>query len=82
MKLPRDLSGRDFARLLRRFGYEVVRQEGSHIRLTSSFKGTPHHITIPDHDELKIGTLRKLILLVANYLEIEASELMKQLFER
>lgn len=82
MKLPRDLSGREFARLLRRFGYEVVRQEGSHLRLASNFKSTTHHITIPDHDELKIGTLRKLIQLVANYSELEAAELMKQLFER
>ncbi len=80
MKLPRDLSGREFARLLQRFGYEVVRQEGSHLRLTSNFKSTPHHITIPNHDELKIGTLRKLIQLVANYLELEPAELMKKLF--
>lgn len=81
MKLPRDLSGRELGRLLRRFGYEVIRQEGSHLRLTSNFKTTSHHITIPNHNELKIGTLRKLIQLVADYLELEPSELMKKLFE-
>jgi len=35
MKLPRDLSGEALARLLRRYGYEVTRQAGSHIRLTT-----------------------------------------------
>jgi len=33
MKLPRDLSGDDLAKHLGKFGYEVVRQKGSHIRL-------------------------------------------------
>jgi hypothetical protein len=34
LKLPRDLSGPEFARLLRRYEYEATRQVGSHIRLT------------------------------------------------
>jgi len=82
LKLPRDLSGKDFAQLLRRFGYAVIRQEGSHLRLTSNHKGSPHHITIPDHPELRIGTLRKLVRLVAAYLEMESASLMRELFER
>lgn len=81
MKLPRDLSGRDLVRLLKRYGYEVVRQEGSHIRLRSSVKGYPHHITLPDHAELKIGTLRALVRLVAGYLELEPAVVMRELFE-
>jgi predicted RNA binding protein YcfA (HicA-like mRNA interferase family) len=80
LKLPRDLSGKDFAQLLRRFGYEVVRQEGSHLRLTSVLKGNPHHITIPNHDELKVGTLRKVIRLVADYLQLESAELIQKIF--
>ncbi|NYE57789.1 putative RNA binding protein YcfA (HicA-like mRNA interferase family) [Carboxydothermus ferrireducens DSM 11255] len=34
----------------------VTRQTGSHIRLTTTLKGE-HHVTIPLHDPLKIGTL-------------------------
>ena len=82
MKLPRDLSGRGFCSLLKRFGYEIVRQESSHIRLTSNYKSSPHHITVPDHDELKTGTLRALIRIVAQYLEVQPAELIRQLFDR
>jgi predicted RNA binding protein YcfA (HicA-like mRNA interferase family) len=57
VKLPRDLSGADLARALSRYGYQITRQSGSHMRLSSSYKGTQHHVTIPAHSPLKIGTL-------------------------
>jgi len=81
LKLPRDLSGRELVRLLKCYGYEVVRQEGSHIRLRSSLKGHPHHITLPDHSELKIGTLRAVVRLVAGYLEVEPAVVTRELFK-
>jgi len=34
MKIPRDLSGEELARLLIKFGYQVTRQTGSHLRLS------------------------------------------------
>ena len=36
MRLPRDLSGEALADMLGRYGYEVTRQTGSHMRLTST----------------------------------------------
>ncbi|MGD0932752.1 MAG: type II toxin-antitoxin system HicA family toxin [Candidatus Korobacteraceae bacterium] len=45
--MPRDLSGSELAKLLRRYGYQITRQTGSHLRLTSSTRGTQHHIAIP-----------------------------------
>lgn len=47
MKLPRDLDGRGFARALRSLGYEITRQTGSHMRLTTQ-QGGEHHLTIPN----------------------------------
>ncbi|WP_428666563.1 type II toxin-antitoxin system HicA family toxin [Reyranella sp.] len=52
MRLPRDLSGVDLAKALGRVGYRVVRQTGSHLRLSRD-GSTQHHITIPAHDPLK-----------------------------
>ena len=60
MKLPRDLSGADVVKGLERIGYVVVRQKGSHIRLTTCRNGE-HHITVPNHDTLKVGTLADIL---------------------
>ena len=66
MRIPRDLSGADLAKRLERFGYAMSRQTGSHIRLTSRVRGE-HHVTIPDHDPLRIGTLASILDSVAAY---------------
>jgi predicted RNA binding protein YcfA (HicA-like mRNA interferase family) len=80
LRLPRDLSGEHFARLLRRYGYEITRQTGSHLRLTSKIRGTEHHITIPAHNPLKIGTLSAVLAEVASCLEMDRSALANELF--
>lgn len=79
MKLPRDLSGTELAGRLRRYGYEVTRQTGSHIRLTSTLQGSEHHISIPSHKELRVGTLHAILTEVAVYLEMERGELREQI---
>jgi len=56
MKLPRDVSGDELAKRLKKLCYQVTRQTGSPMRLTRSTEGE-HHITIPRHRYLKIGTL-------------------------
>jgi predicted RNA binding protein YcfA (HicA-like mRNA interferase family) len=81
-RLPRDLSGRELARLLGRYGYTVVRETGSHIRLTTQYGGREHHITIPDHDSLRLDTLSGILADVASHLQIERSALAMTLFER
>jgi predicted RNA binding protein YcfA (HicA-like mRNA interferase family) len=78
--LPRDLSGAELAQLLRRYGYEVSRQTGSHLRLTSTMKGTEHHVTIPAHKELKLGTLGSILSEVADHLKKDREDLAKELF--
>ena len=80
MKLPRDISGEAFASLLRRYGYQVTRQTGSHLRLTSRSKGIEHHITIPAHQQLKVGTLGAILNDVAAYLEMARKDLVAALF--
>lgn len=39
MRLPRDVSGDELARLLKHYAYEVTRQVGSHMRLTTEREG-------------------------------------------
>ncbi len=78
MKLPRDLSGQELARLLQRLDYNVTRQTGSHIRLTRT-GDKAHHITIPGHAPLKVGTLNAILKDVAAHLGIDKDELLKRL---
>lgn len=79
MKLPRDCSGRDLARRLERLGYVVTRQTGSHLRLTTQQRGE-HHVTVPAHEALRVGTLAAILDLVAEHLKIERAALVEQLF--
>ena len=79
MTLPRDLSGDQLVRLLRRYGYEVTRQTSSHIRLTSTRMGKEHHLTVPDHKELRVGTLNAILADIAIYLEMEKAGLVTEL---
>jgi predicted RNA binding protein YcfA (HicA-like mRNA interferase family) len=79
MKIPRDISGQDLVKYLKPYGYVVTRQTGSHMRLTTSFNGQ-HHITIPAHDPLKIGTLSAIIGDIATYLGKTKEQLLQELF--
>lgn len=79
MRLPRDVSGRDLARALEAFGYTVTRQTGSHLRLTTQ-QGGEHHITIPAHVQLRVGTLAAILGEVARHLGIERGALTERLF--
>ncbi|HEX2202819.1 MAG TPA: type II toxin-antitoxin system HicA family toxin [Longimicrobium sp.] len=80
MKLPRDLNGRELADALGTLGYRVVRQTGSHIRLTTHENGE-HHVVVPDHRPLKIGTLSAILSSVERHFEISRNELLKRLFQ-
>jgi hypothetical protein len=55
---------------------------GSHIRLQSSIRGYVHHVTVPDHKSLRLGTLNKILSDVADYLNIERSQLAQELFDK
>ncbi|CEP66733.1 Ribonucleotide reductase, stirrup [Moorella glycerini] len=79
MKIPRDISGEELARLLAKFGYQITRQTGSHLRLTTMFNGE-HHITIPRHNPLRVGTLNGILIDVAKHLKISKEVLVKDLF--
>ncbi len=81
MRLPRDLSGEELALLLQCYGYQVSRQTGSHMRLTT-LQGGEHHITIPRHKSLRVGTLNGILTDVAEHLEIEREALVRALFEK
>jgi predicted RNA binding protein YcfA (HicA-like mRNA interferase family) len=52
------ISGRTCIAALRRFGYEVTRQRGSHVRLVCEGRAS---LTVPLHSELDRGTLQSIL---------------------
>ena len=79
MRIPRDISGQVLCKKLEKYGYTITRQKGSHIRLTTQRNGE-HHITIPNHNSLRIGTLSNIIQSVANHMNKEKEDIVKELF--
>lgn len=80
MKIPRDISADALIKLLRKFNYEVSRQTGSHIRLTTKLNGE-HHITIPNHSPIKIGTLSSILHDVAIHFGKSKEAIVKELYK-
>ena len=79
MKLPRDLGGEELAHSLAKFGYQITRQTGSHLRLTA-IAPQEHHVSIPRHKPIKVGTLNSILNEIAQHLNIDKHELLKRLF--
>ncbi len=70
---------RAIVKALSTMGYTITRQTGSHVRLTTEMNGQ-HHITIPAHRPVKIGTLNAIIIEVAEHFKITKNELMLKIF--
>jgi len=50
------------------------------MRLTSKLKAVQHHVTIPAHHELKVGTLAEILGDIASYLYLTRDQLVRELF--
>ncbi|MGD0842354.1 MAG: type II toxin-antitoxin system HicA family toxin [Candidatus Acidiferrales bacterium] len=56
-----NISGKDAARAFEKAGWQVIGQVGSHLVLVKP--GIRVNLSIPQHKELSVGTLRALIRL-------------------
>lgn len=78
MKLPRDLSGDDLVRALKRLGYKQTRQTGSHVRTTISAPRQAH-LTVPLTRAIPAGTLAALIKDAAIHLETTVDDILSRI---
>jgi len=78
MKLPRDVSASQLIKALRTLGYEVSRQRGSHIRMTTRKDGE-HHEVVPNHNPIKPGLLSGILKSIAAHHRMETEELLRLL---
>ena len=74
------LSGRGVIKILSKFGFEVVSQKGSHMKLRRVLpNGTKQTLTVPLHEELDKGTLKAIFKQASRYIPEEE---LKQYFYR
>lgn len=57
----RVLSGREVCRILAAHGFAEVRRRGSHVVMQKSGEGGTVTVPVPDHGELRAGTLMSII---------------------
>ena len=57
----RILSGREVCQILSQNGFEEIRQRGSHIIMQKKTEESTITIPVPDHKEIRIGTLSSII---------------------
>lgn len=79
MKLPRGVSGGELLKRIECLGYLPTRQTVSHVRVTTQQNGQ-HHITVPLHDELRVGTLSAIVSDIAQHFNLSKSEIVQRIF--
>ena len=72
MSKLRVLSGKEVCKILEQNGFYEVRQKGSHIVMQKKIRETTITVPVPNHSEIKIGTLQSII---------RQSKLNRELFE-
>ena len=79
MKLPRDLSGEQLAKVLcRHWGYVQSHRSGSHIILDAE-EPCHHRIAIPSHKSLRIGSLNAILRSVAEHKSVSREDILNTL---
>lgn len=75
------MTGQELAQAVAKLGYTTDRQTGSHLRLTTQENGE-HHITIPNHSPIKLGTFNAILREIAEHFNIDRDELLNRLFSK
>lgn len=79
MRIPRDWSGEELIKRLKKLGYVPTRQTGSHVRLTRGSADGEHHITVPLHRRLRVGTLNSILNDIAGNLSSTKADVFRKL---
>ena len=76
MRIPRDISADILIAALHKLGYQVTRQKGFHIRITTKENGE-HSETIPRHNPIKVGTVSSILKRIAAHHNLSVEELLE-----
>lgn len=65
------LSGKEVIYILNQFGFELINQRGSHVKLRRMKENSKQTLLIPNHKEIDTGTLRAIVRQAGKYLSLE-----------
>ena len=54
-------SGKEICQILQKHGFQEVRRKGSHVIMQKKIVGSTITVPVPDHKEIKAGTLMSII---------------------
>lgn len=63
------ISGRKMVKILESIGFVVVSQKGSHIKLKRVTKNYKETVIVPNHKEIRRGTLRNILKIAGILIE-------------
>ena len=75
----RRLSAQEVIEILSQFGFEIISQKGSHIKLRRLSQTRKETLTIPNHKQLDLGTCRAIYRQATKY--ISESDLYTHFYE-
>jgi len=64
----RQLSGMEVVEILKKFGFQIYSQKGSHIKLRRSGINGKETLIIPNHNRLDTGTCRGILRQAIQYI--------------
>jgi predicted RNA binding protein YcfA (HicA-like mRNA interferase family) len=65
------LSGKEVISILNQFGFEVINQRGSHVKLRRIREDMKQTLLIPNHKVIDTGTLRAIVRQAGKYIPTE-----------
>ncbi len=78
MSKLRVLSGSDVLKILKTFGFSLVEQRGSHMKLVRVVEDHRQVLTVPNHEVIDKGTLKAIFRQASRY--ISEGELRKSFY--
>lgn len=61
----------DLTKILKKIGYELIHQKGSHIKMRKFYGTEKHTIIIPNHKEIDRGTLKSILRKLSKFVSEE-----------
>ena len=59
--MPKLYSGREVIKTLQKFGFQVISQKGSHVKLRGFSDGKLQTVIVPNHKQVAFGTFRSIL---------------------